>query len=337
MTEPLLSVKKLGKSYDWGRHWALRDCSFSLQAGQIYAIVGESGSGKSTLARLIAGLEQVDEGQIFLRGREVASERKALPPEKRGVGMVFQDYALFPHLTVAQNVAYGLAKGAAARKRSADLLDLVGLASMGDRYPQELSGGQQQRVALARALAPEPSLLILDEPFSNLDVMLRHQLRNELFNILKKTGVTALFVTHDTQDALSVADEILILRAGRLVQKDQARKLYQQPESIYVASLFGDTLSLDRRLREAFQCPFQRGCSHAIRSEHLAINRDCDYVSRAKVLERQFLGTHSRLVLALDNGEQLTVTTREAQLEDYIQVGFNARDLLAFREEGTED
>lgn len=221
----MLTIQSLSKSYDKGKNFALDDVTIDLKAGDVCAIVGESGSGKTTLVRLIAGLERPDEGSISLNGKVIASDKKFVQPEKRKIGLVFQEYALFPHLTIEENILYGISKLKNKKKRAQEMLDLVGLSDLGKRYPHQLSGGQQQRVALARALAPEPSLLILDEPFSNLDAMLRMQLRNEVFDIIKKTGVTVLFVTHDTQDALSVADEIMILQNGKVIQKDAAETI----------------------------------------------------------------------------------------------------------------
>ena len=327
-----LNISNLSKSYDQGKVKALENITFHVRKGDICAVVGESGSGKTTLIRLIAGLEELDTGEIFIEDNLVASIKKNTAPEKRDVGMVFQEYALFPHLTVLENVVYGIKKSTSKKNIAIETLNLVGLKGYEKRYPHELSGGQQQRVALARALAPKPSVLILDEPFSNLDAMMRYHLRNEVFNIIKKTGVTAIFVTHDTQDALAVADEILILQHGRLVQKDEASALYKKPQSIYVASLFGNTVQLNKGLQTAFKCPLKENCCHAIRNESLTVNQDCDYVSEAEILKRTFLGTHSQLLLKLDNGEHLTVVTREPVLGKTIKIGFNSNDLLAFDE-----
>lgn len=328
----MLSVHSVSKSFDRGKSFALREVSFSLEEGGIYAIVGESGSGKTTLIRLIAGLEAPDSGEIALNGAVVSSVKKIVPPEKRRIGLVFQEYALFPHQTVLENVLYGISKQKDKHKRAQEVLELTGLRELSGRYPHQLSGGQQQRVALARALAPSPSLLILDEPFSNLDAMLRAQLRNELFSIVKNTGITAVFVTHDTQDALAVADEILILREGRLIQKDAANELYTRPNSIYVASLFGSAIQLDRELQSAFKCPLKENCCHAIRQENLAINAHCDYVTQASVLKKSALGRQTRLHLKLDNGEQLTVLTHHKHVADRITIGFNSDDVLEFSE-----
>lgn len=328
----MLRIESLSKSFDKGKTFALKDVSFSLKEGDVYAIVGESGSGKTTLIRLIAGLETPDHGFIELNGVQVSSIKKMVSPEKRKIGLVFQEYALFPHLTLFQNILYGISKQKNKATRAGEVLELVGLAEMKDRYPHQLSGGQQQRVALARALAPNPSLLILDEPFSNLDAMLRAQLRNEVFDIVKKSGVTAIFVTHDTQDALTVADEILILQHGRLVQKDAAANLYTKPSSVYVASLFGNTIQLSKELQSVFECPLKADCCHAIRNENIAINDECEYVTNATVLKKTFMGSDTQLYIKLDNGEHLTVITKHNHVDERITIGFNSKDVLEFKE-----
>lgn len=327
----MLTIHSLSKSFDRGKSYALKNVNFTLKKGDVCAIVGESGSGKTTLVRLIAGLESPDEGSILLAGKEVASVKRLVPPEKRKIGLVFQEYALFPHLTILENILYGISKMKNKKIRATEMVQLVGLAGMESRYPHQLSGGQQQRVALARALAPNPSLLILDEPFSNLDAMLRMQLRNQVFDIIKKTGVTALFVTHDTQDALSVADEILILQHGKVIQKDAAANLYLKPNSVYVASLFGNTIQLTNTLQAAFQCPLNANCCHAVRNEKFRINSECEYITHAQVLKKVVLGDTVQLLLKLDNEEQLTVITQEKNIADRIRIGFNSKDVLEFK------
>lgn len=333
----MLAINSLSKSFDKGKNFALENVSFDLKAGDVCAIVGESGSGKTTLVRLIAGLERPDHGSISLGGNVIASMGKFVQPEKRKIGLVFQEYALFPHLTILDNVLYGISKHKNKKSRAQEMLDLVGLSEMGKRYPHQLSGGQQQRVALARALAPEPSLLILDEPFSNLDAMLRMQLRNEVFDIIKKTGVTVLFVTHDTQDALSVADEILILQNGKVVQKDAAANLYVKPNTLYVASLFGNTVQINKNIQNAFSCPLKEDCCHAIRNEKIKVNptavdSDCEYITNAKVIKKIVLGDSVQLLLKLETGEQLSVTTKDKNIADNITIGFNSKDILEFND-----
>ncbi|HEY9631279.1 MAG TPA: ABC transporter ATP-binding protein [Coleofasciculaceae cyanobacterium] len=214
--------------------------TLTLYQGDILALLGPSGCGKTTLLRLIAGFEQPQSGSIDLSGQRVAGLGLATPPEKRNIGMVFQDYALFPHLTVAHNIAFGLQqRGSYSSKekslRVTEALALVGLKGMGDRYPHELSGGQQQRVALARALAPRPTLLLLDEPLSNLDVQVRLRLRQEIRDILKATGTSGVFVTHDQEEALAIADQVAVVRQGHLEQWGTPEAIYRQPNSRFVA------------------------------------------------------------------------------------------------------
>lgn len=236
MSNPILQLKKLTKTFSKGRVKALNAISFSLHKGKILAVVGESGSGKTTLIRLITGLETQDYGTIAFKNNVLSSDSIFIEPEKRNIGMVFQEYALFPHFTVFDNVAFGIYGN--KKERVAEVLDLVALKGFEKRFPHELSGGQQQRVALARALAPKPELLILDEPFSNLDVILRQQLRSDIKKILKKTNTTAIFVTHDIKDALKISDEILVLQKGNLLQYGNTEEIFKNPNCEYVSLLF---------------------------------------------------------------------------------------------------
>jgi iron(III) transport system ATP-binding protein len=215
--------------------------TLSVEAGEILALLGPSGCGKTTTLRLIAGFELPDAGRVEIGGRHVAGPDGALPPEARGVGLVFQDYALFPHLDVAANVAFGLVDRPrpARERRVAEVLELVGLPALAPRFPHELSGGQQQRVALARALAPAPALILLDEPFSNLDADLRAQMREEIGKILRAAATTAVFVTHDQEEAFSLADRVGVLRVGRLEQVDVPYEIYHHPATRFVAEFVG--------------------------------------------------------------------------------------------------
>lgn len=230
----------------YGRHTVVDGVDFRLEAGSIACLLGPSGCGKTTLLRCIAGFEEIAEGKIRLHGEVVSQAGQATPPEKRRIGMVFQDYALFPHLTVEQNVAFGLGRKAAedARLRVRQLLATVGLHGQGDKYPHELSGGQQQRVALARALAPRPELVLLDEPFSNLDVGLRERLSVEVRDILKREGSTAIMVTHDQHEAFAMADQIGIMYEGRIQQWDVPYNLYHRPANRFVADFIGQGVLL---------------------------------------------------------------------------------------------
>ena len=234
----LLALEKVQLAYDMpdGLHAVVNDFSLHLERGDIGCLLGASGCGKSTVLRAIAGFEPVRSGSISLGGVLLSSPSKLVAPELRRVGMMFQDYALFPHLTAAQNVAFGLRRQdkATQRARVAEMLELVALADAADSYPHELSGGQQQRIALARALAPAPELLLLDEPFSNLDVDTREHLAFEVREILRATGHTSLLVTHNQAEAFAIADKIGIMAAGALRQWDSPHQLQHQPQDDFV-------------------------------------------------------------------------------------------------------
>jgi iron(III) transport system ATP-binding protein len=241
---PLLAVRDLRHAY--GSNEVIRGLTLSLNKGSIGCLLGASGCGKTTVLRCIAGFEPIQAGEIWLNGQLVSRRGVRLATEARRVGMVFQDYALFPHLTVAQNVAFGLRDGdrAARLRRVDEVLEIVRLGGLRDKYPDELSGGQQQRIALARALAPRPDLLLLDEPFSNLDVEFRTQLSVEVREILKQQHTTAILVTHDQHEAFSLADEIGIMRDGVIEQWDTPYRLYHEPTSRYVADFVGQGMFL---------------------------------------------------------------------------------------------
>ena len=239
----LLALDRVSHAY--GDHAVVADLSLALREGEIGCLLGASGCGKTTVLRLIAGFEAPHDGRILLRDAVVAAPDRHVPPERRRIGMVFQDYALFPHLSVAGNIGFGLdRKSALAVRRVDELLDLVGLGGQDGKFPHELSGGQQQRVALARALAPHPHLLLLDEPFSNLDVELRERLSLEVRDILKATGTAAILVTHDQHEAFAVADRVGVMHAGRIEQWDTPYNLYHRPATRRVAGFVGQGVFL---------------------------------------------------------------------------------------------
>jgi iron(III) transport system ATP-binding protein len=234
----VLELDGLEKSYDGTR--VIGDLSLSIEDGELMTLLGPSGCGKTTTLRLIAGLERPNGGTVRIDG-EAVSGPEFVAPEQRDVGVVFQEFALFPHLTARENIAFGIQEWDKPDRetRVDELLELVGLKSHGEKHPEELSGGQQQRVALARSLAPEPSVLLLDEPFSNLDVDLRVEMREEVRSILKKAGVTAISVTHDQEEAMSISDRVAVMSEGRIEQVGTPEEVFQQPKSRFVAGFLG--------------------------------------------------------------------------------------------------
>lgn len=212
----ILEIENLSKSYE-SKLEVVSDCSFSIESGNICAIVGESGSGKSTLFRLIAGLERPEKGSIKVKEKIVSNDKFIVAPKDRNVGLVFQDFSLFPHMTVKENIEFGLVKN--KNKKVEELLKIIRMENFLNRYPHELSGGQQQRVSLARSLALDPSLLLLDEPFSNLDTELKSKLRKDVRTIIKEIGTSSIFITHDILDALDIADEIIFMDNGKIIKQ----------------------------------------------------------------------------------------------------------------------
>ncbi len=235
-----ITLDSVTKTYTEADDAAVKQVSLTIPQGTIATLLGPSGCGKTTTLRLIAGFERPETGRIIIGQRTVVDSSTWIPPEKRGIGMVFQDYALFPHLNVERNTAFGL-KGKAVKEKVRSTLNMVGLGSYLHAMPNQLSGGQQQRVALARALARDPIVILLDEPFSNLDTDLRSQMRQEVVDILRQADATAIFVTHDQKEALAISDTIIVMKDGTIQQKGSPREIYQFPETAFVASFVGQS------------------------------------------------------------------------------------------------
>lgn len=311
-------VEHLHKSF--GRFAAIRDVSLGVHEGEILGLLGPSGCGKTTLLRLIAGLDTPDAGEIRVGDRCVAAANVFVPPEQRSLGMVFQDFALFPHLTVAENIAFGLQQQRLSKQqiqeRVAAVLALVHLEGMQKRYPHELSGGQQQRVALARAIAPQPAVILLDEPLSNLDAQVRLQLREELRTILKGTGTTAIFVTHDQEEALSLSDRLAVMRQGKIEQVGTPQEIYCQPASRFVAGFItqanflpacaeGSQVRTDVGTFPLLEALAKGEGEVMIREEDLQLQPDTEATSCFVIRDRQFLGREYRYCIQLPCGKEL--------------------------------
>ncbi|WP_034386511.1 ABC transporter ATP-binding protein [Deinococcus sp. YIM 77859] len=315
MTPPMLDIEHLGKRYAPGLPPVLEELNLQMEAGELVTLLGPSGCGKTTTLRLIAGLETPDTGRIRLGGRDVTSP--FLPPERRGVGLVFQDYALFPHLTVLGNVCFGLHALPRAERviRARETLALVGLTVFEHRYPHQLSGGQQQRVALARALAPRPPLLLLDEPFSNLDAGLRHATRQEVRAILRRSGTAALLVTHDQEEALAFSDRLVVMRGGRVEQVGPPHEVYAQPRTAFVANFLGRSNLLSgtaggRHARTALGDLLLAEPAHgpvlvSVRPEHLAFARPGEDGVPVTILAREYKGHDVTYTVRLGQQELL--------------------------------
>ena len=352
MTKPtILKLEGITKQFEHSPCPAVANVTFSLQQGELLGLLGPSGCGKTTLLRIIAGFEHPQSGIVELAGRLVAGCGSWVPPEHRDTGMVFQDYALFPHLTVAKNVAFGLKKSRFLVKQTIkESLALVGLSGRELRYPHELSGGQQQRVALARALAPRPALILLDEPLSNLDVQVRLRLRHEVRSILKQTGTSAIFVTHDQEEALSICDKVGVMNGGRLEQFGTPEEIYTHPATRFVAEFVTQANFLLARRRDhhwetevgSFEVRHVDSRLNLnsetqpslydvgeimLREENLILQPD----DQAKIVicDRQFLGREYRYCLETSSGKKLHARTKlSTQLSVGTRVSVSATNPL---------
>ncbi|MFV0301094.1 MAG: ABC transporter ATP-binding protein [Paracoccus sp. (in: a-proteobacteria)] len=322
-TPPRLEVQNLTRRF--GGRAVVSEVSFAVPAGQVACLLGPSGCGKSTTLRIVAGVDTQDSGRIVVDGRTVSDDSLRIPPEQRAIGLMFQDFALFPHLSVAENVAFGLKGGARVnRARVAELLARVQMGSHIDSYPHELSGGEQQRVALVRALAPRPRVLLMDEPFSGLDERLRDGIRDETLALLKDEGTAVLLVTHEPHEAMRMADQILLMREGRIVQQGAPYNLYNAPADRRIAGFFSDLNILSGRVKGAltytpfgeFLTPGVADGSEVeivIRPQHLKIDFDRNgqgpaptpengTAAHARVVRARYLGRDSLVEFVTDEG-----------------------------------
>ena len=319
--EPALSVRALRKSF--GGPAVLSGLDLDAPAGGLTAVLGQSGCGKTTLLRLVAGFERAEAGTIEVAGRLLSGAGAHLTPERRGIGFVAQEGALFPHLDVAANVAFGLPRSERRSGRVEELLELVGLQGLAKRQPHELSGGQQQRVALARALAPSPQLVLLDEPFDALDASLRAQLRAAVREALRQSGASALLVTHDQQEALSLADHVTVMRQGKILQAADPQTLYRDPLDAELACFLGEAVLLAGRLREGYaetalgNLPTrgageksQTNVTVMLRPEQIVCQPSPGATGAGRVLETQFFGHDATARIALADASAPPITAR---------------------------
>ena len=351
----LLQLNAVQQTY--GEHLVVNNLSLTLKVGTIGCLLGPSGCGKTTALRCIAGFESVSSGEILLNGKSVSNAQVSLPPEQRQIGMVFQDYALFPHLNVAENIGFGLYRlsNVERERRVDELLNVVQLVEVSKKHPHELSGGQQQRVALARALAPKPNLILLDEPFSNLDVSLRERLSLEVRDILKGQGITAILVTHDQAEAFAIADEIGVMYQGEIQQWDTAYNLYHRPANRFVANFIGQGVFLPGKVIDARQVEIELGIlkgniqqlSESKREQH-GEDRIVDVLLRpddivhdhtstlqATVTHRAFRGAEILYTLRLDSGStvlSLVPSHHNHVLGEKIGVKLAADHVVAFNQ-----
>ena len=327
MTQPLLTCEGVSKRF--GTVQALMNADLHVEEGALLALLGPSGCGKTTMLRLIAGFETPDAGEIRLRGQLIASAGKSVPPEKRKVSMVFQDFALFPHLNVGANVAFGLPKGANRAFRVSERLSLVRLDGYESRMPHELSGGQQQRVALARALGPQPDLLLMDEPFSNLDPAVRADVRREVRQLIYEVGITALIVTHDQEEALSLAGEVALMMDGEVLQVGTPAEIYTHPVSRAVGEFLGAANFLEGDVKDGVVltplgavpvvASFQGPADAMVRAEDLTVSEAGG--APAEVLDIDYYGHDQMITARLESGEVLRIRTLTSSVAPGQRIG----------------
>ncbi len=342
-----LELANLSAAYGKGET-VVSDINLSLKEGELGCLLGPSGCGKTTILRAISGFQTLTSGSISLAGKVLSTPDKTTSPEQRTVGMVFQDHALFPHLTIGDNIGFGLSKLNSAERKSriATLLDLVGMQAHVKKYPHELSGGQSQRVALARAIAPRPSLLLMDEPFSNLDTELRESLGYEVRNLLKELGITAIMVTHDQNDAFALGDRIGVMSEGKLMQWDSSFNLYHAPKSRFVANFIGDGIFVRGQIIDDGTVSTSFGeikgevinvdatsneVEVLVRPDDVTYDKNSAIIGHVK--RKAFKGAQTLYTLETSNGDtliSLVPSHDDHEIGDTIGVAINADHLVCF-------
>ena len=346
MEGQFLSVDSISAAYN--KALVIDDISFNLNEGELACLLGPSGCGKTTILRAISGFQNIESGNISLDKNIIATKSINVLPEKRNVGMVFQEHALFPHLTLAKNISFGLHKLSKneQKKKTRLMLDLIGMSDFGERYPHELSGGQAQRVALARAIAPQPKLLLLDEPFSNLDTELRESLGYEIRNLLKELGITSIMVTHDQHDAFALGDKVGVMSQGKLLQWDTSFNLYHAPSSRFVANFIGDGVFVKGTLIKEDTVSTKFGeikgekvgalingneIDLLIRPDDVSVNANSNI--RGRIIRKAFKGAQTLYTLKLETGEQLMSlmpSHDDYEINEVIGVTINPDHLVCF-------
>jgi iron(III) transport system ATP-binding protein len=344
----ILEIDAIRCGYD--NETVVEDFTLSLRDTTLNCLLGPSGCGKTTVLRAIAGFEPITHGRITLDGKVISSRGYTLPPEQRGIGMVFQDYALFPHLSVADNIGFGLRQQSAARKRKVaeEMLELVGLEDYLDRFPHELSGGQQQRIAVARALAPEPPLLLMDEPFSNLDVDLRERLVLDVREILRQRQTTTLFVTHDQDEAFIMGEHVAVMNEGRIMQWDMPYTLYHEPSNRFVADFIGQGRLIEGELKSHESVETSLGLLSGNRAYEWPPGTRVDVLLRPDdvlldvedgvdclITDRHFKGAQIMYVLRTPRGDELlslVPSHLDINTGQRVKVGVDSEHLVVFRQ-----
>lgn len=312
-----LELKNIGKKY--GEKQVLKDINIDIEKGEFICLLGPSGCGKTTLLRIIAGLEDRNEGQVFLDGKDITK----LPPDKRGFGIVFQSYALFPNMTAAKNIAFALKQkklsNSEIEKKVEEVLSIVGLKEEGNKYPREMSGGQQQRIAIARAIALEPKFLLLDEPMSALDAKVRTKLRTDIRRLQKEFKITTIMVTHDQEEAMTMADRIAVLNGGDIMQIGTPQEVYETPKNLFTAKFIGETNCIEKD-EEVY----------TVRPEFVQVSKDSSKELNGEILNVEFRGSFVRVEIAPIKDSKNSLILSDIPIKEWINLNIKEQDKVHF-------